>query len=215
MNYQRPQAAVDTEVAQDTRTIPRENIGAGVFDDHLRPMNPHSAGQYQHALELRQRRLSGTQYGIYANDNGFGSRSETRDPDYRDARGRDPDGTTSSTRADSAPDIPDEEFYWYNSMTEMQRQNGIRSFQREFSNSDKFARHMPADESTMSKPTVLQDVHLAFIRLCKRYRFTEHAVRELIPYMYMGPAARQYTKVKTKSLQETTEELMAEMEDVH
>jgi hypothetical protein len=212
MNYQRPQAAVDTEVLQDTRTITRENIDAGVFDDHLRPTNTYSAGQYQQALELRQRRLSETQYGNYANDNGSTSRSETRDPDYRDARGCAPDDTTSSTPADSAPDVPDEEFYWYNSMTEMQRQNGIGSFQSEFLNSNKFARHMSAEESIMSKPTVLQDVHLAFIRLCKRYRFTERAARELIPYMYTGPTARQYTKVKKRSPQATTEELMAEME---
>jgi hypothetical protein len=96
---------VDTEAVQDTRTIPQENIGAGVFDDHLCPTNPCSAHQYQHALELRQRRLSGTQYGNYANDNGSGPRSETRDPDYRDARGRAADGTTSSTPSDSAPDV--------------------------------------------------------------------------------------------------------------
>jgi hypothetical protein len=101
-------------------------------------------------------------------------------------------------------------------MTEMQRQNGIRSFQSEFSNSNKFARHMSAEESTMSKPTVLLDFHLAFIRLCKRYRFTEHVARELIPYIYTGPAARQYTKVKKRSPQATTEALMAEMgEDAH
>jgi hypothetical protein len=75
-------------------------------------------------------------------------------------------------------------------MTEMQRKDGIRSFQSEFSNSTKFACLMSAEESTMSKPTVLQDVHLAFIRLCKRYRFTERAARELIPYMYTDPAAR-------------------------
>jgi hypothetical protein len=56
-----------------------------------------------------------------------------------------------------------------------------------------------------------QDVHQAFIRLCKRYRFTERAARELIPYMYTGPAARQYTKVKKRSPQATTEELVAEM----
>jgi hypothetical protein len=49
---------------------------------------------------------------------------------------------------------------------------------------------MSAEESAVSKPTVLQDFHLAFIRLCKRYRFTEHAARELMPYMYTGPAAR-------------------------
>jgi hypothetical protein len=132
MNYQRPQAALDTEVVQNTRNLPEENIGAGVLDDHLRPMTPKSAGQYQHALELLQRRLSGTQYWNYAKDNGSASRSETRDPDYRDAGGRAPDGTTSSTPADSAPDVPDEEFYWYNSMTEMQRQNEIRSFQSKF-----------------------------------------------------------------------------------
>jgi hypothetical protein len=215
MNYQRPQAAMDTEVVQDTRTVPGENIGAGVFNDHLRPTNPYSAGQYQYALELRQRRLSGTQYGNHANENVSASQSETRDPDYRDARGRTPEGTTSSVPADSAPDVPDEEFYWYNSMTEMQRQNGIRSFQSEFSNNNKFARHMSAEDSTMSKPTVLQDVHLAFIRLCKRYRFTERAARELIPYMYTGPAARQYTKVKKRSPQATTEELMAEMEKMY
>jgi hypothetical protein len=142
-------------------------FGAGVFDAHLLPTNPYSTGQYQHALGLRQHRLSGTQYGNYANDNGSASRSETCDPDYRDARGRAPDGTTGSAPADSAPDVPDEEFYWYNSMTEMQRQNGIRSFQSEFSNSNKLTRHMSAEESTMSKPKVPQDVHLAFIRLCK------------------------------------------------
>jgi hypothetical protein len=123
-------------------------------------MNPYSAGKYQHALELHQRRLSGTQHGNYANDNSSASHSETHDPDYRDARGRAPGGNTSSTPADSAPDVHDEEFYWYNSMTEMQRQDGIRSFQSEFSNSNKFARPMSAEESAMSKPTVLQDVHL-------------------------------------------------------
>jgi hypothetical protein len=40
MNYQRPQAAMDTEVVQDNPTVPGENIGAGVFDNHLRPTNP-------------------------------------------------------------------------------------------------------------------------------------------------------------------------------
>jgi hypothetical protein len=39
----------------------------------------------------------------------------------------------------------------------------------------------------MSKPAVLEGVHLAFIRLCKRYHFTERAARELIPYMYTVP----------------------------
>jgi hypothetical protein len=118
----------------------------------------------------------------------------TRIPDYLDSRVRAPDGTTSSTPAEPATDVPDETFYWYSAMTEMQRQNGIRTFQNEFSKSNKFARHMSAEESTASKPTVLQDVHLAFIRLCKRYRFTERAARELIPYMYTGPSARRYTK---------------------
>jgi hypothetical protein len=127
----------------------------------------------------------------YANDNGSSSHSGARDSDYRDARGRVPDGTTSSTPAVSAPDVPDEEFYWNNSMTEMKRQSGIRSFQSEFSNSNKFARHMSAGESAVSKPTVLQDVHLAFIRLCKRYLFTERAARELIPDMYTGPARQR------------------------
>jgi hypothetical protein len=130
MNYQRPQAAVDSEVVQDTRTVPGENFDAGVFEDHLRPKNLYLSGQYQHALELCQRRLCGTQYGNYADDNGSASRSETRDPDYRDPRGCAPDGTKSSTPADSAPDVPDEEVYWYNSMMEMKRQNGIQSFQK-------------------------------------------------------------------------------------
>jgi hypothetical protein len=100
-------------------------------------------------------------------------------------------------------------------MTEMQRQNGIQSFQNEFSKSNKLARHMSAEESAASKPTVLQDVHLAFIRLCKRYRFTERAARELSPYMYTGPAARQYTKVKKRSPHATTEELMGEIEKIY
>jgi hypothetical protein len=100
-------------------------------------------------------------------------------------------------------------------MTEMQRQNGIRSFQNEFSKSNKIARHTSAEESAASKPTVLQDVHLAFIRLWKRYRFTERAARELIPYKYTGPAARQYTKVKKRSPHATTEELMGEMEKMY
>jgi hypothetical protein len=126
----------------------------------------------------------------YANDNGSASHSEARDSGYHDARGPVPDGTTSSTPAVSAPDVPDEEFYWNNSMTEMQRQSGIRRFQSEFSNSTKFARHMSA-ESAMSKPTVLQDVHLAFIRLCKRYLFTARAAREPIPDMYTGPARQR------------------------
>jgi hypothetical protein len=141
--------------------------------------------------------------------------SETRIPDYRDSRVRAPDGTTSYTPAEPAPDVPDEALYWYSAMTEMQRQNGIRSFQNEFSKSNKFARHMSAEESAASKPTVLQDVHLAFIRLCKRYRFTERAARELIPYMYTGPAARHYTKVKKRSPHATREELMAEMEKMY
>jgi hypothetical protein len=56
MNHQGPQAAVDMVNVQDTRTVPGESIGAGVLDDHSRPTNPYSSGQYQHALELRQRR---------------------------------------------------------------------------------------------------------------------------------------------------------------
>jgi hypothetical protein len=48
----------------------------GVFDDHSRPTNQYSAGQYLDALELRQRRLSRTQHGNYANDNGPASHSE-------------------------------------------------------------------------------------------------------------------------------------------
>jgi hypothetical protein len=43
----------------------------------------------------------------------------------------------------------------------------------------------------MSKPTVLQDIHLAFIRLWKRYLFTERAARELIADMYTGPARQR------------------------
>jgi hypothetical protein len=58
MNKQGPQAARDTVNVQDTRTVPGETTGAGFFDDHSRPTNPYSAGQYQHALALRQRRLS-------------------------------------------------------------------------------------------------------------------------------------------------------------
>jgi hypothetical protein len=117
MNHHWPQSAVDRVNVQETRTVPREDIGAGVFDDHSRPTNPYSTGQYQHALELRQRGLSRTQHGNYANENGSASRSETRDPDYSDVRGRAPDGTSSSTPADSAPNVPEGEFYWYNSMT--------------------------------------------------------------------------------------------------
>jgi hypothetical protein len=67
----------------------------------------------------------------------------------------------------------------------------------------------------MSKPTVRQDVYLAIIRLCKRYLFTERAARELITCMYTVSAARQYTKVKKRSPQATTEELMAEMEKMY
>jgi hypothetical protein len=62
----------------------QERTWARSFDDHLRPTNPYSAAQYQHALELRQRRLSGTQHGNYANDNGAVPHSETRSPDNRD-----------------------------------------------------------------------------------------------------------------------------------
>jgi hypothetical protein len=101
MNHQWPQAAVNVVNVQDTRIIPGENIGAGVFDDYLRPTNLYSAGQYQHALELLQLRLSRAQHGNYANDNGSASHSETRDPEYHDPRGRAPDGTSSSTPADS------------------------------------------------------------------------------------------------------------------
>jgi hypothetical protein len=56
----------------------------------------------------------------YANDNGSASHSEARDSDYRDARGRATDGTTSSTPAVAAQEVSDEEFYWNDSMTEMQ-----------------------------------------------------------------------------------------------
>jgi hypothetical protein len=110
MNRQGPQATMDTVNVQEMRTLPRENIGAGAFDDHARPTNPYSAWQYQHALELRQRRLSGTQHGNYANDNSSASHSKTHDPDYRYALGWAPDGNSNSTPADSAPDVPDEEF---------------------------------------------------------------------------------------------------------
>jgi hypothetical protein len=101
---------VGTVNVQDTRTVPGENIGVGVFDNHAHPTNPYSTGQYQHALALRQNRLSRNQHGNYAK-NGSASHSETGDSDYRDARGRAPDGTTSSTPVDSAPDVPDKEFY--------------------------------------------------------------------------------------------------------
>jgi hypothetical protein len=57
---------VDTVNVQDTRTVPGENIGAGVFDNHAHPTNPYSTGQYQHALALRQHRLSRNQHGNYA-----------------------------------------------------------------------------------------------------------------------------------------------------
>jgi hypothetical protein len=70
MNNQVLQLAIDTDDAQDKRTVPGENMGAKTFDDHLRPMNPYSAAQYQHPLELRQRRRSGTRHGNYLNDNG-------------------------------------------------------------------------------------------------------------------------------------------------
>jgi hypothetical protein len=45
MNYQGPQTAVDTEVLQNTRTVPGKNL-LGCFDVHLRPPDPYSAGQY-------------------------------------------------------------------------------------------------------------------------------------------------------------------------
>jgi hypothetical protein len=127
---------VDTVNVEDTRTVPRENIGAGGFDDYLRQTNPYSAGQYLHALELRQRHVSGTQYGNYSNDNGSASRSETRVPDCRDARGRAPDGTTSSTPANSAPDVPDVGFYWYtqhdgNAATKRDREFPKRIFEQQ------------------------------------------------------------------------------------
>jgi hypothetical protein len=67
----------------------------------------------------------------------------------------------------------------------------------------------------MSKPIVLQDVHLAFIRRYKRNSFTERAARDLIPYMCTCHEARQYTKVAKKSPQATTEELMSEMEKMY
>jgi hypothetical protein len=63
MNHQVPQAAVDMVSVQDTPTVPGESIDAGVFDDHSRPTKPYSAGQYQHELELRQRRLAGLSMG--------------------------------------------------------------------------------------------------------------------------------------------------------
>jgi hypothetical protein len=140
MNDQLPEPAAESVDLQDTRTVPGEIIGAGTFDEPLRPTNPYSAEQYQHALELRQRRLSGTHHRNFAYDNGAVPHSETRIPDYRYSRVRAPDGTTSSTPAEPAPEGPDGAFYWYSAMTEMQRQNGIWSFQNEFSKSNKFAR---------------------------------------------------------------------------
>jgi hypothetical protein len=105
-------------------TAPGENRSASIFDDHLRATILYSAAQYQHALELRQRRLSGNLHWNLASDNGAASPSETRNPDYSDSRGREPDGTTSCTPPDCAPDAPDETLYWYNTMTEMQRKTG-------------------------------------------------------------------------------------------
>jgi hypothetical protein len=168
MNPLLPQAAVDTVNVQDMHAVPGKNM-ARPFSmmTHVRKNTYSNTCSSQDALELRQCCLSRTQHGSYANDNSSASHSETHDADYRDARARAPDGTPSSTPMDSAPDVPQEEFYWYNSVTEMQPQNGIRSFQSEFSN-NKFARYMSAEGSAMSNPTVLQDVHLAFIRLCKR-----------------------------------------------
>jgi hypothetical protein len=55
MNDQLPEPAAESEDLQDSRTVPGEIIGAGTFDEPLRPTNPYSAEQYQHALELRQR----------------------------------------------------------------------------------------------------------------------------------------------------------------
>jgi hypothetical protein len=191
-----------------------ENIGTGVFDDHLRPTNPYSAGQYQHALELRQHRLSGTQYGNYANANGSESHSETRDPDYRDARGRAPDGNTSSTPADSAPDVPDEEFYWYNSMTEMQRQNGIRSFQSEFSNSNKFARHMSAGGVHYVETNGTTGCFSGFHSLVQTISLHGTRGAETNPLRVHGPCSSS-TKVKKRSPQATTEELTAEVEKMY
>jgi hypothetical protein len=52
-------------------------MGAGTFDEPLRSTNPYSAEQYQHALELRQRRLSGTHQRNYAYENGAVPHSET------------------------------------------------------------------------------------------------------------------------------------------
>jgi hypothetical protein len=67
----------------------------------------------------------------------------------------------------------------------------------------------------VSKPTVLQDAQLEFICLCKRYRFTERAARDLLPYMYDSPAARQNTEVRKRSPQATAEQLMADMEKLY
>jgi hypothetical protein len=178
MYHQGPQAAVDTVNVQDTRTETGENLGAGVFDDRSRPTNPYSAGQYQHALQLRQRSLSRTPRN-YANNNGSASLSGTRDPDYRDARGRAPHGNTSSTPADSAPDVPDEEFLL------IQQHDGNAATKRDPESPKRISEHpqvrihMSAEVSAM-KPTILQDVHLALIRLRKRYRVTERAAQELI-----------------------------------
>jgi hypothetical protein len=110
MNHQVLQPTADKEDVQDTRTVPKENVGASICDDYQRPTNPYSAAQYQHVLGLRQRRLSGTQHGNFANENGAASHWKTCNPDHREYRGRAPDGSTRSTPADPAPDLLGEAF---------------------------------------------------------------------------------------------------------
>lgn len=96
--------------------------------------------------------------------------------------------------ATEAPDVDDNEFFWYHTMTEQARQVGMRAIQTEFKPNQRFTNN----KSDPDKLVLIQDVHVKFKRLLKANRFTESAAREILPCLYDGTAGRKFNSLRRK-----------------
>lgn len=114
------------------------------------------------------------------------------------------------TAAD-APDVDDDEFFWYSEMSEQSRQVGMRAIQTEFKPAQRFTNNRENPDNLI----MIQDVHLKFKRLLKANRFTESAAREILPCLYDGTAGRKFNSLKRRNSKARTEEIMKLMEHTY
>lgn len=176
-------------------SYPVENLSSSLNIPQPRANSNFTDEQMANALELRRNRNANS-------DSPDGRGKSTRDV-YQKQQSHHP--------ATEAPEVGDEEFFWYPEMAEQSRQAGMRAIQAEFKPAQRFTNN----KSDPDKLVLIQDVHLRFKRLLKANRFTESAAREILSCLYDGTAGRKFNNLRKKNPTARTDEIMEAMENTY